>query len=362
MSEPHFLKEHLQHREEQGLLRKLPESNGGIDFASNDYLGLAANSNQDLPHGSTGSRLLTGNHKKFQEVEQQIANFHQAEAALIFNSGYQANLAILSAVPRRNDIIIYDQLVHASIRDGIQLGKASSFSFRHNDAEDLKRKLERGQGEKFVVIESVYSMDGDISALDQIVDVCKKHKAHLMVDEAHALGVLGDKGEGLVQNYRLVNEVMARVFTYGKAAGGHGAAIVGSKTLIDFLVNFGRPFIYSTAIAPSTLPSILEAYDELESGNKVALLRENISYFSALCNELGIPGVEPNKTAIQSLQVAGNENARRLAAGIQKRGFKVFPILSPTVPEGKERIRISIHSNHSKEEIKALLNCIKEVQ
>jgi len=220
-----FLSKKLQERKEQHSFRslKLPKNNL-VDLCSNDYLGIATNqlinsdqssSNKILKTGSTGSRLLSGNYEKIEEAEKIIADFHQAEAALIFNSGYDANLGLLRSVPQRSDIILYDSLSHASIRDGIRLSFASAFSFQHNDVDDLEKKLivnSRGTDRNiFIVTESVFSMDGDIAPLKQMVELCDRFNAKLIVDEAHATGVVGERGEGLVQHLKLQEKCFAFV-------------------------------------------------------------------------------------------------------------------------------------------------------
>ena len=193
-----ILLQKLQQRKEAGLYRELRDYSELIDFSSNDYLGLAkeTESSQEKS-GATGSRLISGNFKEIEELEDFIADYHGFPAALIFNSGYTANLGLLSTIPQRGDTILYDELVHASIRDGIRLSNANSFSFSHNDTEGLKKRLEKAEGNVFVVVESVYSMDGDSPDLNSVAELCETYNANLLVDEAHALGVVGEKGEGV---------------------------------------------------------------------------------------------------------------------------------------------------------------------
>ena len=223
-----FLNKRLNERREQNAFRQLKLPAQKIDFCSNDYLGISARrmisvDRELVSHGSTGSRLLSGNYSLIEETEAIIAAFHQAEAGLIFNSGYDANLGLLSCVAQRGDTIIYDYLCHASIRDGIRLSFAHSFSFEHNDLNDLEKKLRLAEGNRFVVTESLFSMDGDMAPISPIVELCKKYSASLIVDEAHATGVVGDRGEGLIQQLGLEADCFARVHTFGKAVGCHGA-------------------------------------------------------------------------------------------------------------------------------------------
>jgi 8-amino-7-oxononanoate synthase len=210
----------------------LPQGTDLVDFASNDYLGLSNSktifeathqylvANNQIQNGATGSRLLSGNHPVYKESEELIAQFHKSPAALIFNSGYDANVGFFSALPQKSDLILYDELCHASIRDGIQMSNAKAYKFQHNDLEDLERLLVRHpETTIYIVTESVFSMDGDTPNLQELVQLAEKYKAYVVVDEAHALGVLGDKGEGLVQSLQMQDVVFARIMTFGKGLG-----------------------------------------------------------------------------------------------------------------------------------------------
>ena len=360
-----FLSKKLHERKAQHALRslKLP-ANGMIDFCSNDYLGIVRN---DLLKrslrlevaaraGSTGSRLLSGNYELIEEAERFIAGFHQAEAALIFNSGYDANLGFLSSVPQRGDLILYDNLSHASIRDGIRLSFATSFSLQHNDLEDLDKKLETyplAEGKNvFIVTESVFSMDGDLAPIKEMVSLCKKNHAHLIVDEAHASGVIGPKGEGLVQHLELQDQCFARIHTFGKALGVHGAAVLGSNRLKDYLINFCRPFIYTTSLPESTIVHVLESYHLFPSLNEERNILKDLVFAFQLssCRFQKLN----NNTPIQAVIVPGNEQARAVAEMLQQNKFDVRAILYPSVPRGEERLRIVLHSFNTIEEINAL--------
>ncbi len=231
-----YLAKKLAARKTQNAYRELQLPSGLIDFCSNDYLGLArqelkpsATSLSPTSWGATGSRLISGHSLLAEQLELFLAQFHQTEAALLFNSGYQANLGLLSCLSTRHDTIVYDQLIHASLRDGIQLSPAKAFNFAHNDIEDLTRKLQRAKGQKIVVIESIYSMDGDEAPIADILSVCEQYDAQLIVDEAHATGVFGPAGEGVVVARGLQDKVWVRIHTFGKAVGAHGAVVVGSQ-------------------------------------------------------------------------------------------------------------------------------------
>ncbi len=360
-----FLHKKLEERKKQNAFRqlRLPEK-GMIDFCSNDYLGIVRNGlvsdasrASDTSTGSTGSRLLAGNYPLIEETEKLIAGFHNAEAALIFNSGYDANLGLLSSVPQRGETILYDYLSHASIRDGIRLSFAQSFSFQHNDLNDLENKLKKAGGTIFVVTESVFSMDGDLCPLMELISLCEKYRAHLIIDEAHATGVVGEKGEGLVQMLEVEQKIFARVHTFGKACGVHGAVVLGSNTLRDYLVNFARSLIYSTALPPQAVVHIKASY-ELFPGMNVEReqLNELISGFQQAT--LGFERIT-SQTPIQAVIIPGNERVKLGAASLQAAGLDVRPILYPTVPRGQERLRIVLHAFNTPEELNLLLNCLE---
>lgn len=360
----------LNERRSKGLFRYLRQQYPAIDFSSNDYLGFSRNNilisqfgiERKAGAGSTGSRLISGNSPAFEETEAHIATFHQAEAALLFNSGYDANVGLLSSVPQKNDLVLSDELIHASIYDGIRLSYAQHYKFRHNDMGHLSDLLARHSGKFtniYIVVESVYSMDGDFAALQEIVDLCHGHGAYLIVDEAHAIGVFGSQGRGLCQQLGIEKDCLARIYTYGKAMGCHGAAVVGSSLLRDYLVNFARAFIYTTAMPGHSLQMIGAAYGLLESTGAIGQLRENIAYF----NE-GIKGDEafiPSSSAIHCRIIPGNDKVQ--AAEDQLAAADIFAksIKSPTVKQGQERIRFCLHAFNTKAEIDLLLGALKTI-
>lgn len=343
-----------------------PESNL-IDFCSNDYLGFARSpvlkqwindevaDNHDVLNGSTGSRLLSGNLTYTELLEQSIADFHQSEAGLIYNSGYDANIGLFSALPQRGDTIILDELIHASIIDGARLSYANRFTFRHNDLQSLEEKLKHAKGNCYVVIESVYSMDGDTPPIKEILAMSQKYNAQLIVDEAHAVGIYG---KGLISQLGLEKDVFARIVTFGKALGCHGAIILGSKLLREYLINFSRSFIYTTAASFHQVASNKMAYKLLpSSGNEVQKLQQNISLFKQSMGNTGF-NLLPSDSAIQCLVVGSNEKAKAMAAQLQNAGLDVRPILSPTVAKGTERLRICLHSYNTANEINLLSKTI----
>nr|WP_315205322.1 pyridoxal phosphate-dependent aminotransferase family protein [uncultured Flavobacterium sp.] len=370
---PENLSAKLEIRKQHNALRKLPLSSKKIDFSSNDYLGFSQSeiifeethqyliTNDITQNGATGSRLLSGNHKLNQETEDFIASFHKSQTALIFNSGYDANLGFFGSVPQKGDLILYDELCHASIRDGIQLSNAKAYKFNHNDFEDLEKLILRNPNTIiYIVTESVFSMDGDCPNLEELVSVSTKHNCYLVVDEAHALGVFGSSGEGFVQVLGLQDHVFARIMTFGKGLGCHGAAILGSVELRDYLINFARSFIYTTGLSPHSVATILVAYQHLkQDSDSILKLRENIISFNQQKNLLGLkPLFVRSKSAIQSAIIPGNEKVKTIANQLQEKGFDVKAILSPTVPEGQERLRFCLHSYNSHEEISEVLRLL----
>lgn len=372
---PASLSHKIEQRVQSNSFRILPEPNDWVDFASNDYLGFSKSEaifnqthqylveHQIIQNGATGSRLLSGNHILYKQSEEYIAQFHKAATALIFNSGYDANVGFFSAVPQRNDIILYDEYSHASIRDGIRLSNARSFKFQHNDLEDLEAlvlKYKSEQSDIYIVTESVFSMDGDSPDLERLVEISENNDCCLVIDEAHALGVFGEKGQGLVQDLNLQEKVFARIMTFGKGLGCHGAAVLGTQDLRNYLVNFARSFIYTTALSPHSVAGILTAYKNLEAQkSEIQNLRDNISHFNQEKQRIGLKQLfVRNKSAIQSAIVPGNEKVKAIAKKMQENGFDVKAILSPTVPENQERLRFCLHSFNSKEEITKVLELL----
>ncbi|SHI62853.1 8-amino-7-oxononanoate synthase [Mesonia phycicola] len=372
---PNGILKKLERREKESSLRDLSLPKAGVDFFSNDYLGFAKNKKiyteasakleqKDLPlNSSTGSRLLSGNSILHQEVEKQIAQFHQAESALLFNSGYDANLGFFSSVPQRGDVIFYDEHIHASIRDGLNLSLATSYKYQHNNLSDLKQKVARQNitGNIFVVTESVFSMDGDTPDLEELVQFCEDNGVFLVVDEAHAIGVFGEKGEGLLQDKNLHSQIFARIITFGKGLGAHGAVVLGSEVLKKYLINFARSLIYTTSISPHAVATISSAYHELLNTSAIEMLKQNICYFKNQLDVLELASYfNKSDSAIQSCIISGNHRVKLVAERLQQQNFLVKAILSPTVPKGKERLRFCLHSYNTEEEIFSVLQLLSE--
>ncbi|MFM2326791.1 MAG: hypothetical protein RIR31_993 [Bacteroidota bacterium] len=355
------LQQNLDKKKAIGLLRSLANSKDYIDFCSNDYLGFSTLLHlpeHSLPCGATGSRLVTGNSALAEDTEKIIARFHNTESALIFNSGYAANIGLFSCIAAKGDSIITDEYIHASIIDGIRLSHANRYKFKHNDITDLEKKLQQASGQKFVAVESIYSMDGDEAPLIAITDLCKKYAALLIVDEAHATGVFGNKGEGLVCKYKLQNEVYATIYTFGKALGLHGAAIAGSTILRNHLINNARSFIYTTALPPLIYLQIQQAYKLLPAANRHSLYLL-IDYFREAIKKIEEVKFIGSRSPVQGVIIGDNFKAKLLAEKLLQKGLLVKAMLSPTVAVTKERIRICLHTFNTTEQIDLLLNEIK---
>ncbi|MCD6019374.1 MAG: 8-amino-7-oxononanoate synthase [Bacteroidetes bacterium] len=351
----------LQHRQIKGSLRSLITSYPSIDFSSNDYLGFSSKGllaeelktmNASVQVGSTGSRLISGNSLLFQEIENSVAKFHETEGALIFNSGYDANLGLLSSVPQKGDLILSDELIHASLIDGIRLSFATHYKFRHNDINSLKELISRHRdsfNEVYVVVESVYSMDGDHAPLIELASICRDGKVHLIVDEAHAIGVFGKEGRGLCQELNIHDDCFARIYTYGKAMGCHGATIVGSEELKNYLINFSRSFIYTTAMPEHSLLAIKAAYQLLIKTPEIKKLKANIHYFTSIIDS-SLDFIE-SRSAIHCKLIPGNREVQQLEEKCATEDVFIKSIKSPTVKEGKERLRICLHSFNTEQEM-----------
>lgn len=365
-----FIEKKLEERRLAGNYRTLKPGNALVDFCSNDYLGFAHSAvlknkideeiknNGLISNGSTGSRLLTGNSAYTEDAEHHIAALHNSEAGLIFNSGYDANLGLFSSLPQRGDTIITDELIHASIIDGCRLSYANRYAFKHNDLQSLEDKLKQAKGNRYVAIESVYSMDGDTPPIDQVLELIEKYNANLIVDEAHAVGL---HGFGLIDE-QFQNRVFARVVTFGKALGCHGAIILGSNLLKDYLVNFARSFIYTTAASYHQIASVKMAYQLLQgSAGEIESLRYNVKLFKQKIKSNYAYPLINSDSMIQCLVLKSNKKAKDVAGRLQNEGLDVRPILSPTVPTGSERIRICLHSFNTEDEITLLTDTINKL-
>jgi len=349
------LQKKLEERSQKGNLRSLRVNEAGIDFCSNDYLGLSrlediAEVDEQKIGGS--SRLISGTSQIHLDTEKELATKYNHAGALIFNSGYAANCGLFSSLGLKDVVFLYDERAHASIKDGLRLSFAKSFSFLHNNLNDLERLLKKFTGHTtFVVVESLYSIDGDFAPLLQIGKLLEQYDAELIVDEAHTGGLFGD--QGYCEEIQLPLTPFARIITFGKAYGSAGACVLSSKIVIDFLINFSRPFIYTTALSKNQVKDIQRKVLHLKLTDRQVKLKENIAYFREKAKEMTI--ISDKYSPIQSLLIPTNLAARQEELKIQKNGFDVKAILSPTVPEGRECIRISLHSFNTKLEIDQLI-------
>lgn len=364
-----MISERLNTRLADNALRYLKTETSLTDFCSNDYLGFSRSAElkhlfeaelsnyPDYKLGSTGSRLLAGNNQFTEDLETAISEFHNCEASLLFNSGYDANVGIFSSLPQRGDTIICDEYIHASIVDGARLSHAARFVFKHNDMDSLEQKLKAARGRIYIGVESVYSMNGDEAPLTEICALAEKYNAAVIADEAHAIGVFGKHGRGIVDELNLGSKVFARIVTFGKALGVHGAAILGSAELRSYLINYARTFIYTTAPSFISTLAIKTSYDYLKLKDHQEDLHQRIRLFRTKLNT--IVSLADSRSGIQILLVSGNTQARELASRLQQAGFDIRAILSPSVPPGSERLRICLHNHNSFEEIEALCHSLK---
>ncbi|MFT5259850.1 MAG: 8-amino-7-oxononanoate synthase [Saprospiraceae bacterium] len=360
----------LTARQQSDQLRSL-ELVDGIDFCSNDYLGLAQQPlslslDEHLTLGSTGSRLVSGNSEKVLSFEQSIARFHGFEQGLLFSAGYAANSGLLACLGKKGDLMLLDSLAHASLIDGARLSFAKRIRFKHNDLCDLEAQLiifnanKTAQSQQaFVVVEAVYSMDGDIAPLEKLASLCKRLNAALVVDEAHSIGLYGRQGEGLIAELGLQQDVFAAVYTYGKAMGHHGAVIAGSTALRDYLVNYCRPFIYTTAPSEHHVAMLTLAYVNMQAADdQRSRLAENLTYFAQKVKSLALDNAHwlASDTPIQALVLRNAKRTKAVALSLREAGLAVKAIVSPTVAEGSERLRICIHSHNSHANMDLLAN------
>lgn len=347
----------LAERKEKGSLRSLSLFEGYADFCSNDYLGMArTTANASVHAGSTGSRLISGHSQAAADAEAFLAAFFRSEAALVFNSGYDANVGLFSSVPQKGDTVLYDELIHASVRDGIRLGHAKAHAFRHNDVEDLRRKITRGEGTVFVAVESLYSMDGDKAPLETIAALCEETGALLIVDEAHSGGVFGTGGRGLMEHLQLHDRCFARLITFGKAYGTHGAAVLGSSELREYLYNFARSFIYTTALPEAQYRQIVLNVQRAAGPETRQQLEANMALFRSLAKDYKL--ISDPHSPVQILPVDTVKQCLALTQRLQENRFAVKAILPPTVPENGQRLRICIHAYNTAEEITRLIGLL----
>ena len=356
--------------EKDNRLRSLTPR-AGIDFSSNDYLALASAARMrraisaaiesGTPIGAGGSRLLRGNCAEHESLEAETARFFGTEASIFFASGYVANFAVLTTLPQRDDLLVLDQLVHASIHEGARAGRAEFRESRHNDPDSVETTIrdwrsQGGKGRVWIVAESLYSMDGDFAPLGALIAIAERYEAFLMVDEAHATGVYGEQGRGLTAAYE-GSENLVVVHTCGKALGAAGALVTTTKLLRDFIVNRCRPFIFSTAPSPLMAVAVQEALSILrEEPERQRRLTGLIAFAH---RKIGASrGWQLSGSQIMPFIVGDNARAMALAGALQARGFDIRGIRPPTVPAGTARLRISLTNNVGEDDVRAMLEAL----
>ena len=338
-------------------------------FSSNSYLDLSSEPRikkyagrilNEYGAGSGGSRLTTGTTRIHMELEQAIAAFKNREAALVFNTGYMANVGILSALTQKGDIIYSDQLNHASIIDGCRLSKADLVVYRHNDMDDLEEKIKAHPGKRGIIVsDGVFSMDGDIVNLPRLTELAGRYGLLSMIDEAHATGVIGATGRGTEEYYGMEGSVDVLMGTLSKAVGGEGGFVCGSRSLIEYLINKARSFIFSTALSPVSMAADLEGLRLImEQPERVQKLQENIRFCCAALNARGIDAA--SETAIIPIIIGGEARAMRVMELLKERGYYISAIRYPTVAKGSARLRLALMSSHTREDLEGLADALKE--
>lgn len=356
----------------RGRLRRL-EPRAGIDFTSNDFLGLAASPElaaaatdaiaRGVPIGAGGSRLLRGNHDEHERLEAEAAAFFGAETALYFGGGFPANAALLSTLPSHGDLVVHDALVHASAFEGMERCKATTTAVAHNDAQAFDDAITRwrsdgGTGRPWIAVESIYSMDGDCAPLADLMAIADRHDAMVLVDEAHATGVLGDGGRGLAAPYEGRDNLIC-LHTCGKALGAHGALVTAPAVIRDFLINRARAFIYATAPSPVMAAVVRRSLQIVrdEPWRRRALTGRVKKAGTLLTDAIGLT---PSGTQIQPIIVGSDTRATTLAATLRNAGYDIRAIRPPTVPEGTARLRISLTLNVDEHQIGAMVATLAE--
>ncbi|RKF74160.1 putative 8-amino-7-oxononanoate synthase [Golovinomyces cichoracearum] len=391
----------LENRRNNSVLRCLHETPANsLDFSSNDFLSLSTSSllrrnylnalantaPSDFRVGSGGSRLLDGNHPLANQLESKIAQFHGAKSALLFNSGFGANMGFFACIPQKGDVVLHDALIHASVCEGLKLSRAGRVcSFSHNSITDLKNKISdlikyepgllNGTKNIFVAVEALYSMDGDLAPLCEIVELMEqsftKGNVYLVVDEAHSNGLYGEMGSGLVCKLGLENKVFARLHTFGKALACNGAALLCDSLVREYLINYAKPLIYTTSMSFPSLVAINTVYTLMKQGATQLLishLKDLIShFFNQLITLFPLTTNVHTKKPILILPLEAPQSPifslitsepRSLAAHCYAAGFIVRPIMPPTVPKGTQRVRICLHAGNTFKEIDNLVQCV----
>lgn len=367
----HLLRSRLELQSAQSVT---PIINGQsvLSFCSNDYLGLA--NHPDIAQsmkaavdhygvGAGASHLIDGHHQEHERLEKELAAFCGREAALVFSTGYMANLGVISALLDRHDTVIQDKLNHASLIDGGRLSGAQFLRFRHNDLAHMEEQLQRARGKKLVVVDGVFSMDGDCAPLAEMSAMTQAHDAWLMVDDAHGFGVLGSHGAGLVSELGLTSaDVPLVVGTLGKAFGTSGAFVAGDQQTIDYILQFARTYIYTTASPPAVAAATRTALSLVQKADdRRAKLIELIAQLRQGVSDLGHT-LMPSHTPIQPILIGSNEQAMAISQALKAQGILVTAIRPPTVPEGTARLRVTLSAEHTPAQVDRLLNALEDIK
>ena len=376
------LQQELEARAAQDLLRRRPAlhspqsphiSEDGkeyLSFCSNDYLGLASHPQliaalqqgaQQWGVGAGAAHLVSGHFDPHQQLEQRLAAFSRKPAALLFSTGYMANLGMVQALAGKGDTVFADKLNHASLNEAMLLSRANMRRYRHSDMTQLGRLMaETHGGRKLVVTDAVFSMDGDIALLPELLALCEQHDAWLLVDDAHGFGVLGEQGRGSLSHFGLDSPRIIYMATLGKAAGVFGAFVAAEQVVIDTLINHARSYVYTTATPPALSVALMQGLQLIEQGDALRThLHGLIATLRAGLNDLPWP-LMPSNTAIQPLLIGDNRQALALSEGLRERGIRVAAIRPPTVPDGTARLRITLSAAHTAADVTRLIEALHE--
>ncbi|WP_337366187.1 8-amino-7-oxononanoate synthase [Phascolarctobacterium sp.] len=380
------LQEELQQIRRQGLERKITDLHfldptQALDREGKKYLVLSSNNYLGLTHaqeviaasrqaaasfgaGSTGSRLTTGGTFAASDLEKRLARFKHSESALVFNTGYMTNLGVLYGLLRAGDVVFSDELNHASIIDGCRISRCKTVVYKHNDMADLQRLLESEPvaGQRFIVTDGVFSMDGDIADLPTLVKLKERFDACLIVDDAHGVGVIGSDGSGTAAHYGLLGKIDLQIGTLSKALASEGGYVAGKKIIIDYLINRSRPFIFSTALSPAALAAADATLQLLETQPQkyLGVLWENSGLLRRLLSEEGLQVIN-GVTPIIPVMVGEAELTMKFAAGLREAGILVAGIRPPTVPQGESRLRVTVTAAHSESQLRQAAKVIGSV-
>lgn len=384
MSDPFQLTAALDERKSNHLYRQrrvLESAQGAevvvdgkpyLNFCSNDYLGLANHPDvvaaftaaaNDFGVGSGASHLVCGHSSLHHQLEEELADYVGRDRAVLFSTGYMANLGIVNALVGKQDAIFEDKLNHASLLDAGLLSGARFQRFLHNDLENLESRLKKStEDKKLIVVDSVFSMDGDLAPLDDLAALAKKYNAGLMADDAHGFGVLGDTGAGCAEHFKLDQQQLPVLMaTLGKSLGCFGAFVAGSEQLVETLIQFARPYIYTTALPPAIAAAGLASLNIVrEDVTRRQHLQSLIAYFKERAEKLGLT-LMPSTTAIQPLMIGASEQAIAISDALLEKGFLISAIRPPTVPVNSARLRITLSAAHSQQQVERLLVALAEV-